>query len=384
MNQMKTGTRRRHWWLMPVALLLLLSITARAQVNQVTVLLGALEDAELTPDNIFNFQVQNATGQTRTATVKGTLRYRNSPLRFTYTFKAVLSAGLNTFSRDRVQSAQWNFSDNALRDLFLLYRKLPQGTYEYCVELTTQKPGGEVIPEEPVDACTYHRMDDIFLINLVEPEDGAKLYEQYPMFNWVVNYPFASMLTYKIRVAEQKEGQNPQNAITRNNAVYSEDRIAATTKTYPLTARPLEKWQPYVWTVDAYYKGILLGGAETWRFMIVEDTTKEPIPGNTSYLDISKEKGGNAVYAIGTLKLKYILEELKSDSLSLALSRDGKEIRMKSSSLRAVRGDNRYDIDLSVNAAMKHMALYEMRITSSTGVQYTVTFKYVNPAFIKQ
>jgi hypothetical protein len=363
-------------------LLMLAGIDSYGQ-QQVLVNLGMLDGLDLTPANIFNYQLINNSGKTQSATVKGTLHYRGSRLQMGYTFNTTLQPGVNAFSKDNVGNPVWTFSDNALKELFFNYARLPQGTYEYCVELTIKPQGQETQPSEPVDACLYNTARDIFLINLVSPENDAKLYEHNPMLNWVVNYPFASELTYRVRVAELKKGQNAENAITRNNPMYQDNNVMGTTVTYPVTAKPLETWQPYVWTVDAYYKGILLGGAEVWKFTIVEDSVTEPIPRETSYLDIRNEKGGTIVYTIGKLKFKYELNDLKSDSLTIRLLYANEEIKLKNSLFNAVRGDNRYEIDFTDHPALKHLKIYTAEIANTTGEHFTIRFKYINPEFIQ-
>src|SRR5690606_35880718 len=88
---------------------------------------------------------------------------------------------------------------------------------------------------------------------------------------------------------------------------------------YPVYGKPLEKFQPYAWTVDAYYKGILLGGAEPWQFTIIEDSLFTAIPRDPAFVDIKKENGSYNLYAPGKLKLKYKLDDLRADTLRLQL-----------------------------------------------------------------
>jgi hypothetical protein len=301
-----------------------------------------------------------------------------------YTFNTTLQPGMNAFSKDNVGSPTWTFSDNALKELFFNYARLPQGTYEYCVELTIKPQGQETQPSEPVDACLYNTARDIFLINLVSPENDAKLYEHNPMLNWVVNYPFASELTYRVRVAELKKGLNAENAITRNNPMYQDNNVMGTTVTYPVTAKPLETWQPYVWTVDAYYKGILLGGAEVWKFTIIEDSLLKGIPRDQGDIDVKKEEGNMVLYAVGDLKLKYVVEDLQVDDLQLKLTdKSHKEIKLQQKSLHAVYGDNRFVLDFKEKDALKHNKDYILEITSQSGAVYHLLFKYINPDFLQ-
>lgn len=352
--------------------------------ENILVNLSLLDGIELTPDNLFNYQVINNSGSSKEVLLKGTVRYRNSPLRFSYTFTTVINAGIHQLLKERVHP-DWEFSEQGLRELFFNYKKLPQGTYEYCVELSF-KNGSDLPGSMPADDCIYQKVDDIFLINLIEPEDGAELYEHYPMFNWVVNYPFASELSYRIRVAELKQGQSKENAITRNPPVYQDSRIFSTGTIYPLTARPLSVWQPYVWTVDAYYKGILLGGAEAWKFTIVEDSVYQAFPDESPYIDINIDDGSNRYYAVGNVKLRYSESDFLQNELEIKLLRKGKEIKNGRMIWPVNRGENFNTYDLT-DLKLKHKEEFEVYIEfkkiKSNHNKQTIKFQYVNPNFVK-
>jgi hypothetical protein len=217
----------------------------------------------------------------------------------------------------------------------------------------------------------------------VTPENDAKIYEYNPMLAWVVNYPFASELTYKLRVAELKEGQNPQNAITRNNPMYKDDHVMTTGTVYPVTAKPLQKWQPYVWTVDAYYKGILLGGAEVWKFTIVDDSELVAASRNQSYYEFEKHIGDTRLYAVGEVKLKYI-SDLNSDTLSVTiLKSDGEPANSRTFTFPMRLGDNRIILEIYDKVNLKHKEKYSLKIIRGDKKEFIVPFTYINPLFIK-
>jgi hypothetical protein len=351
--------------------------------SEVLLNLAPVDGISLTPDNIFNYQIQSAFTAARDVVIDGTVRYRGSDLKFNYQFRYTLRPGMNMLGTGMVRP-EWNFSSTALRELFLNYKKLPQGTIEYCVRVTPTAVSGELMTEGTVEECIYTREEDLFLINLIEPEDDAKIYERNPMLSWVVNYPFASQLTYRVRVAEIKQNQNTVNAISRNNPVFDQRNVMQTSIVYPVYAKPLVTFQPYAWVVDAYYKGMLLGGAEPWKFTIIEDSVLKSIPRNNSYIDIDKESGQANVYAVGVLKLKYVLEERRRDSLSLQLLNSRQqEVRIKDQNLVAQYGDNRFDLVFSDDNKLRHLETYSLVITSETGRKYVLSFRYVNPDFIQ-
>jgi hypothetical protein len=357
-------------------MLALIPMMARAQQN-IIINMAAIDGIAITPDNVLGYQVQSSGSVS--VQVKGTIRYRNSGQNISYSFSCSLKSGLNTFSVD-AEHPQWQFSSPALRELFLTYKILPEGTVEYCVNITP----ATVVKENPssvFDECLYHRAGDIFLINLVDPEDKAKLHEFNPMLSWIANYSFASQLTYRIRVAQIKQGQNAVNAVMRNQPVYDESNLMQNSIIYPVYAKPLEINVPYAWTVDAYYKGILLGGAESWQFIIC-DSTAPVVKGNRSYIDVKRENGANRLFALGSLKLKYVLDEAQSDVLDLEITDEqNKKCQFNPDKLTAKYGDNRYELDLMGTGSFKHKSQYFLNIKTKTGHEYKLPFQYLNPEY---
>ncbi len=377
-------SKRRPRW--PVLLLMgwlvcLAPSLCRAQ-GGVMISMGTIDGVDLTPDNVFGYTVQSTLPKANDVLVKGRLTYRATGNSFNYTYRYTLQPGMNVIDRAYVHP-QWSFSGSAFRELFMDYRKLPAGTYEYCVEVTPTSPGGETIAGSGDQECIFGKVDDLFLINLVAPENGAKLHENYPVFTWMVNYPFASALTYRLRVAEVKEGQNNTAAINRNNPVYQETNIMPTTLAYPVYGKELEKFVPYAWTVDAYYKGLLLGGAEPWRFTIIDDSLMKALPHESYFVDIRKENGTTAYYAVGTVKLKYMLDEQMEDSLSVSLiGKNGQAVKLRTKALKAKLGENRFEINLKAEASLTHLGGYDLVLTNGEKQVYRLILKYVNPDFL--
>jgi len=370
--------------LLLACIIMFFSFTSLAQTPSIQVDLSAIDGLDLVPANIFNYRIDNRSGHAQQAEVTGQVHYRRSALSFSYRYSITLQPGINQISKQLVPSPSWIFSEQPLRELFFNYNRLPQGTYEYCVGVAIRGSNPEGAGAGEPEACVYQTANDIFLINLLDPEDDAKIYEYNPMLSWVVNYPFASELTYRIRVAEQKQGQNKQNAITRNNAMYQDNHVMSTGTVYPVTARPLVKNQPYVWAVDAYYKGILLGGSEVWRFTIIEDSIDKALPSESFYVDIRKENNNSLYYAVGQIKLKYVLDEKNEEIVRLTLRSDGgKEISLKSKEVKMILGDNRLDINLKEEVRLKHMGKYTLAFSNSSGEVFYLPFKYINPELIK-
>lgn len=372
------------YWIMSGLLLLATTGTPlSAQTLSVLVDLSMVNGIELTPKNVYNYRIVNNAAEMKEVVVTGTLKYRNSTLRANYTFNTQLYPGNNQFSEANVMNPTWQFSDNSLKELFFNYGKLPQGTYEYCVSIRLKKVFAENPDVDPINDCIYQTVNDIFLINLLEPEDNAKIYEKNPMLSWVVNYPFASALTYKVRVAELKKGQNNISAITRNNPVFQESNVAPTNIVYPVTARPLQVFQPYVWTVDAYYKGILLGGAETWRFTIIEDSLLVPVDVNDSYYDFEQHIGETRVAAPGSLRLKYNSDRMVDTMDVQVFNNKNEEVSIQDHRIALKSGFNYIDIVFFERANLKHNKNYTFRIRVNDKT-FDIPFVYQNPLYLKK
>lgn len=352
------------------------------RAQQFLIDLSMVDGVDITPDNLFNFQVQSLSKTPADATIKGTIRYRNSDLSISYWFTTRLQPGLNIFSKEKV-NAQFQYSSGALKDLFQIYKILPYGTYKYCVEIGTPNGEGSFGGNSE---CLYRQSEDQFMITLIDPENDAKLYEYNPQLTWVATYSFSSALTYRVRVTEIKEGQNTASAINRNNPVYEEKNLLQNSIVYPVYAKPLKAFQPYAWTVDAYYKGILLGGAEPWKFTIVEDSLYEALPDESSYIDINIDNGSNRYYAVGNMKLKYSENDFLKNELKVKLFRNGKEIKKSERTWSVNRGVNFQTYDLS-DLKLKHKEEFEVVIefknAKSNHSNQSIKFKYVNPDFVK-
>lgn len=358
---------------------------ASAQNSKVIADLSNVDGVSITPHNVWRYRIINETGRAVQSHVTGTIRYKQNGLYLRYAFDKTLYPGDNTINEEEVIRASWESSDQALRELFFDYETLPQGVYEYCVSVSVQQSGDK--GPDKATACVYNRSNDIFLIDLIAPNNRAELYEINPLFSWVATYPFASELTYRLRLFEIKSGQNPVAAVSRNNPIFSENNISSISLQYPLYARPLQVFQPYAWAVDAYYKGILLGGSEPWKFTIVEDSSLADVAMEQSYYDFEQHLGETRIYAVGALKIKYFVDRM-SDTLEFALyhndNRSENLLKSRDQRLALQSGDNRIDLDLDRKVSMRHGKKYVLIVRTSKSKTYEVPFQYINPAFIKK
>lgn len=362
-------------------LCLLLSTSNLSAQQNIQINAALLDGVEINKNNILDFQILSSLNYSLNAKIIGKLTFREGGYAIQFSANQRLNPGLNQMDKSN-PGIQWQYSSPALKDLFMNYNQLPAGMYQFCIEVIPTNTSGEQELGNRIEECMYQKNPELFMIQLLDPENNAKLYEYNPMLSWVANYSLSADLTYKLKVAEIQKGQSTVTAIQRNNPIFQESGLRQNTIVYPGYAKPLVAYQPYAWTVDAYYKGMLLGSAEPWRFVILEDSLDEAIPKETYFLDIEKETGGNRVYAIGTLKLRYLLQEYNSDTLTITLYQDEKEIPLKKKSIFCTRGDNRLEIDFLDDNPLKHGKLYRLTIQSQFGKSSIILFRFINPDFL--
>src|ERR1700744_4845191 len=92
-------------------IMLLFPVLSFGQHPSATINLSQIDGIDITPDNIFNFQVYSTLGASNYALIKGVIHYRNSNLSLSYSFHYTLRQGLNMISADMV-SPQWQFSSS--------------------------------------------------------------------------------------------------------------------------------------------------------------------------------------------------------------------------------------------------------------------------------
>lgn len=315
------------------------------------------------------------------ARLKGALRFYNSADYIRYEKEVRFSSGVNLI-RELAPAITLQFSGAALRELYNIHGKLPLGKMEYCVTIETYKSNGEQAGWQPVkEECVYISNEDIFMIELQQPEDGAELKEFHPQLGWIVNSPLAPELTYRLMVAPKNKNQSKQDAIRRNRLQYDEKNISGMFQVYPMYAKPLEYNQPYVWNVEAYYKGYLMGTAMPWEFIILPDTARDSVAYASAYLDIMKDVGTYNVIAPGVLKLSYELKQSAEDSLTFALlDKDQKPLKIKVPVDGKVRyGDNRLLIDFYNYQPLKHKKKYTLLVSGRHFKDRRIEFTYYNP-----
>ena len=364
-------------FLLSLILLQLFTLAAYSQSAGFSLSLATVDAGNLNKKSLFDFQVNSTAATVKNVLLKGTVKYRNQPYKLSYTLRLPVQPGVNNIS-EYAGRAQFEYSSGSVRELFELFDRLPEGTLQYCVTLGAADGESTI---DQVEDCTFGKNEDLFLINLIDPENKAELYELNPMLSWVANYPFAATLSYKIKVVEMKKDQNPINAIKRNNAVYEEKGLMQMSINYPIYARPLQVGNTYAWTVDAYYKDLLLRRAEPWQFAIVEDSLLKMGAKDISCYEFEKHQAETKIFAVDSLKIKY-LSYNEEDSLQMEFFTQHEKSVLKMI-YPCKPGTNMIALDLRTSDKFRHGKVYKVNIRNARSKTFTVPFIFIKSEYLK-
>ncbi len=134
---------------------------------------------------------------------------------------------------------------------------LPEGDYTFTVKLEpdfdTKSVKFSVKPMGP--------------LRLTSPRDGATVPVPYPRFVWTPpSTAPRGPVTYELKLVQMLPGQSPEEAMRANRPWFSKPGIAATSLTYPRSARPFTPRKMYAWQVKAMLGADIIGVSELWKF----------------------------------------------------------------------------------------------------------------------
>lgn len=364
-------------------LLLFMGMGNSLQSQPLLVHLSSVEGMGLNKESLLQFQIQSMDSRPQRCRVEGRLQFRQGGEHLGFSFDYTVHPGMNYLEGSLVRPT-WTFSSSGLHSLFMNHGLVPQGHYRYCVTVRGLSSGGEGAVLEEADDCIYGFSEDRFMLELMSPPDGSRLYEFHPVFSWVATYPFVGELRYHFRLAEIREGQDARSAIQRQRPLYSQRQLMSPSLVYPMDGKPLELWHRYAWTVDAYYRGLHLGGSEVWEFMIVEDSAHEARVLSLPYLNLSRDDGRQEYQAVGQMKLLYeefnFLENVLEIQVLRSRGSGGEPLIWE-----VVHGLNYKQIDLS-DYGFRHKERFELQIDSAPlrGQPQRRRLKcvYINPIYV--
>lgn len=175
---------------------------------------------------------------------------------------------------------------------------VPSGNYSYCVKALALSNRAEL-----ATSCITQTVVAISPPLLLSPEDNSVLNTQHNLqFNWLPPSPVSgTMPRYKLRIVPIYGTQSKEVAAETNNPWFSAENISQTSYMLPLSARPLQVGQRYVWMVSTTVGAELLR-SEVAEFSIATKQDGNTTAGNSTTLqgaatDASKIESGNTTVA---------------------------------------------------------------------------------------
>ncbi|MDH5235578.1 MAG: hypothetical protein OEW77_11515, partial [Gemmatimonadota bacterium] len=156
-----------------------------------------------------------------------------------------------------------------LRDLIERTGRIPDGEYQFCVDVRQGLPessGGALLARD----CAAFSITAPQPPSLVAPSDADSVRASWPVFVWSpVMLGLNARVRYHVRIATIDPGQSPIDALS--NVPQHEADLATTLMPYPRLALPLEPGARYAWQVQALDEsgqpvGERQGKSEVWTF----------------------------------------------------------------------------------------------------------------------
>ena len=218
---------------------------------------------ELHFDQLWQFDVVNAYGTSKSVRVTGILEDDNGLAIRAVSAQLTLVPGLNTSStlQQSLRPLTIEFIKPKYQTAMNSLAGFPSGQYEWCVEIESgDHPGGK--------ACVSKNVIMLLPPHLLSPEDGAVIEEERPVFAWSPPAPVShySGLTYSIRVVEFQKQQSPETALASNPVHFQLNGLRSPVLSYPTSAKAFEVGKKYVWTIVAHTSGQVIPAEEVWVF----------------------------------------------------------------------------------------------------------------------
>ncbi|MBR9833228.1 hypothetical protein GYB57_13870 [bacterium] len=286
-----------------------------------------------------------------------------------------LNESLNIISEGFLRGKEVNFIDNDFEKLFSLSNGFPPLNYKICIELKSSFESKSSYQE-----CNTSEVNNLINILPFYPQNEMEVFETNPLFSWGVsnynNLPFE----YKLKVVKFDESK--YRSINRGVPLIE---ISTLDPFFILPSQiPLENNENYVWQVESFLFGQPVASSEVFEFTKNGEERLEDIPKVISYVNVIEVDDKTPLIAIGKFKFKY-LEETNDNILQIELFdfESGEKIKYKKK-LLTVLGENKFEIDLSLDAYLKHNKLYKIKVFSKNMENsYDLSIKYINPDYIK-
>lgn len=295
-----------------------------------------------------------------------------------------LPGGPSTFSK--FSMAQLKPISNTIYsnpDYNSLYQNglLPAGNYYAAYSLSGINIQGQQVTSSVTEMP--FSIEILFPPTLLTPFNDDTLQTHNPTFAWAPAFSGAQRVTYDIIIAEQYDGQSPEQAVNANPAYYKQENIQTTTMPYPFAAQQLKVNQWYAWRVIAKLGSTPASRSETWRFIIVEpqDDPCIPKPVDFSYQMQESVTGNYAL--IKKSQLNFYFNEkynIKHDNLIFKILNVNNKVVADNKTIGRVykTGHNFYSLLLTQNDASLPKGFYTLVVYGEKDMKLYLRFELTN------
>jgi hypothetical protein len=346
-----------------VITVLLMMTSLSALQAQVTVVNSTVMPYNITPESLLAASLNNS-GIAQNVSLVVKLSNLNNDLLLTVRSSVFLvKPGFNAgYAGSRKISAVEYMSGNQASYIKTTHT-LPSGVFRICIEVFN------VLGNEPYQYCDEIQSDFNQYLYLVYPGDKESITTTTPILSWSHSEPFNILSSgefFRMTVAEIKDNQNPDEAISLNSPVMLKDYVNTHNLQYPYEAKPLMKGKKYAWNVTKIGNGTVLNRTETWEFKILGTETKQ----DGSYFMLRKQLDGSYYKPESNKLLFKFDEEYKAGLVSCIIYNDAREIISVKANNRSEKreianykqlGLNQYEIDLEDYDVSKGFYILEVK-----------------------
>lgn len=218
---------------------------------------------------------------------------------------------------------------------------------------------------------------------LLSPADGDTVQVANPVLTWTPAFSssYGGNITYNLKVAPVFYGQTPQQAITANIPLYTENAIPMPLQIYPNTAQSLDTNNHYAWQVEGFAGNMSLGTSEVWSFCFCFSETVDSIAMPLVWYDLQSDYTEN-IYLFNSDSLRFRFSDAYQISDSLLLQFElireetGEVIADNASCGNCIFRSSAIYYAMDLDPYHLHKGTYRLQIFDSKRQKYVMRFLY--------
>jgi len=168
-------------------------------------------------------------------------------------------------------SGNFNHKYDKAKEIAIRTGSLPAGNYTLCVYVKNADNDQE-LGKDCIQVNVAHPSPP----ELISPQDGAVIQDEYPVFTWMPPMPIppGQEITYVVKIVEILNGQTKEEAMQSNPAWFENKDIQTTSFQYPVSARKFKAGKKYAWQLICFMDPNLAYGlkSEVWSFEYLSST----------------------------------------------------------------------------------------------------------------